>query len=129
MLSNRGSAKLSFVITFLVIFLVFGIYCFFLFEETWPKTSMKKSSSAPETTINYESELTNATRNYVSDYYKDMSSGERLIIKLSTLREHNYISLSGCSGYSVVKKEATIEIQSFVKCNNYTSPNYNVDYE
>ncbi len=132
MLSNRGSAKLSFVVTFLLIFLVCGIYCFFMFEETWPLKSKKSSNTktdSSKTTINYETELANATRNYVNDYYKDINMGERLIIKLSTLRERSYITLNDCRGYSVVKKGSTLEVQPFVKCSNYTSSNYNVDYE
>ena len=123
MLSNRGSARLSFIITFLLLFLVCGIYCIFMIGgKILPSFSQFKTSKSEKNS--YESEMTKATRNYVNDYYQDLDSGEELIIKLSTLREYKYVTLNDCQGYSVVTKENGINIDSYVKCSNYKSANY-----
>ena len=120
MLSSKGSAKFSFVITFLIIFLVCGVYCFLELDKKTPKKS---------STVSYETKLRNATENYVNDYYKDLNAGERLIIRLSTLKNLNYIELDNCSGYSIVDKDSKLQIDSYLKCSDYESDDYNKEYE
>ena len=124
MLSSKGAARLSFVATFIVLFLVFGIYCIFVASDSFLNFSLKKSSET-----NYEKELSSATNNYVNDYYSDIKSGETLIVKLSTLREHNYASLDDCKGYSIVNKELTLIVDSYINCGSYKSNNYEEKYE
>jgi len=99
-----------------------------MLNDNFDKISSKSEEKISQDN-NYELVLNNATRNYVNNYYKDLKSGEKLIIKLSTLREYDYINLNNCSGYSIVKKEESLIIEPFIKCSDYVSSNYNEDFE
>lgn len=130
MLSNKGSVKLSFLITFLIIFLICGIYCFIAVQNgTLSRLISSNLGTKQVEETNYEVELKEATRRYVNYYYDDLKDGERLIIKLSTLRKYDYITMNDCNGYSFVNKNGGLNIDSYVNCRNYQSDNYEEEYE
>ncbi len=126
MLSSKGTAKASFLVTFLIIFLICGVYCFFMMKDYF--TFSSKNSEERKESNNYEVTLNNVTKKYINAYYSDLKEDEQLIIKLSTLKKYGYIDLN-CTGYSIVKKDVKLKIESYVKCDDYVTPNYNSEYE
>ena len=123
MLSNKGSTRLGFLLFFLfVIFLIIIILFFALKGKNIFNVNKKDYSS-------YAENLKSATTKYVNKYYSDLKSGETLIVKSSTLKEYKYLETSECIGYSFVTKDSKIEIETFIKCPNYISNNYDSSYE
>ena len=66
MLSNRGNARLSFILLFFVVF--FGCIIYFTVStgSSWFKSKFKSSN------YDYESELKKATEKYITKYYTDL---------------------------------------------------------
>jgi len=125
MLSNKGSAKSSFIFTFLFIFIICGLYCFFILYSGKSNYLGNKGNYIN----NYEEEFKIATQKYVNDYYADLGNGEKLLVKLSTLENFNYINIPDCEGYSIIIKEQNLNINSYLKCSNYLTDGYSSEYE
>ncbi len=82
--------------------------------------------------IGKTNDMTLAADEYISDYNIDLSYGI-IRISLSTLVANDYISSvkdsidnSTCNGYSeaYINQDGIKQINSYLKCENYTSPNY-----
>ena len=120
MLSNKGAGVAGLIIFFfiVVIFLFFGFIVL-----NWKNSPFTNLSNT------YESELINATGEYVNDYYNDLKDGESLIIKLDTLKKLKYVNLKSCYGYSIVNKGKKIMIEPYLRCDDYKSKGYDINNE
>ena len=124
LLNNKGSATYGFLGAFLVIFLICFIYIYLNFSQHF------KNSNTSNSQTNYEQVLKDATKKYVDEYYSDLALDNRIIVKIATLRNYNYIGLNNCKGYSIVENiSGTKTIEPYVKCDDYVSPNYQEMYE
>ncbi len=125
MLSSNGSVRSSFILLFLAVVVI----CIIYFVGMSKGNLLTRVFGSSSDNNNYEKELSDATANYINYYYNDLKSGDRLIIKLTTLREYGYAKMTDCSGYSIVEVKGENVITPYVKCSNYKSRNYAVDYE
>lgn len=127
-LNSRGSTSYGFLSGFLVIFFICFIYAYLSLSDG--VKNYKDNNINNSNGINYEETLKSATEKYISKYYSDLKPNNRIIVKLTTLRNYNYITLDNCKGYSIVQKlNGKNKIDSFVKCDDYTSDNYQEMYE
>lgn len=124
LLNNKGSTTYGFLGAFLVLFLVCFIYIYLSLNGNVNNSNTSNSQT------NYEQVLKDATKKYIDEYYSDLALDNRIIVKITTLRNYNYIDLNNCKGYSIVENiSGTKIIESYVKCDDYVSPNYQEMYE
>ena len=124
LLNSKGSATYSFLGAFLVIFLICFIYIYLNFSQHADNSNSSNSQT------NYEQVLKDATKKYDDAYYSDLALDNWIIVKITTLRNYNYIDLNNCKGYSIVENiSGTKIIESYVKCDDYVSLNYQERYE
>lgn len=121
LLNSRGSTTYGFLGAFLVIFFICFLYVYLNLNAEFKNSNNQ---------VNYEQELKEATKKYIDDYYSDLALDNRIVVKITTLRNYNYIDLNKCKGYSIVENiNGTKIIESYVKCKDYVSPNYQERYE
>ena len=115
--------ELAFVLLFVFCLLIamVGLSEFGLTESSYDETSYRT----------LENRLTSAALDYYEDKYN--TSGDVVIIKLSTLKNNGYISkfedANGveCNGYTkIVNSEVGV---SYIRCFGYKTGGYDSDYE
>ena len=79
-----------------------------------------------------ENKLVEASKKYISEKYNNVLNEDILIIRISNLKENNYINNikdeegNSCSGYVEVYKNSSSKIlyKSYIKCINYKTEGY-----
>lgn len=123
LLNNKGSASYGFIGAFLVIFFICFVYAYLSIYGA-------KTNDYQDNNTDYEKVLKEATEKYINKYYSDLALDSRIIIKMSTLRSYNYLTLNECTGYSIVQNINGYNlIEPFVKCKDYVSDKYQAIYE
>ncbi len=127
MLLNNKGMTVGYFIFFIVLFFLLFWYCYIMLYNNFKDIS--DENIVPQEN-NYEELLKSATEMYIRDYYSDLQNGENLIIKITTLKNQNYLINYDCVGYSIINKNNnSIVIEPYVKCQNYISKNYDNSYE
>ncbi len=99
-----------------VIFTVLTIFAFRWKDKTYPY-------------IQLEDSLVNATKKYYEQKYSYPMKGESTYIDYTELKDNNMIeSLNKdddeCTGYVKVTMNNVVEYKAYIKCNNYTTKDY-----
>lgn len=136
-LNNRGwglGVFLGFLAMFIFCIMVAGINSYRLglslennniyFDETVENNNESNKKSL-------ESRIISASMNYKRNNYSNMSNGQTVIVKISKLKDNNYISSSdGCSGYVEIKNNNGDENYNvYLKCDNYITEGYNSEFD
>ena len=103
----------------LIIIILFGTLTFFALR--W------KNHVYPYTEL--EEKLITTTKKYYESKYQYPAAGESKYISLDELKENNLIESlkkddDECNGFVKVTKNNVIEYKSYIKCNNYTTKDY-----
>ena len=103
----------------LIIIVLFGTLTFFALR--W------KNQVYPYTEL--EEQLITTTKKYYESKYQYPAAGESKYISLDELKENNLIESlkkddDECNGFVKVTMNNVIEYKSYIKCNNYTTKDY-----
>ncbi len=76
-----------------------------------------------------ENKLVSNTKSYFESKYSYPNQGEKKIITFNELKENNIIDEikyndDNCDGYTLVTYDKVIDFKGFIKCNNYTTKDY-----
>lgn len=76
-----------------------------------------------------EVKIVDATKSYYEKEHSYPTDGESVYVSLSDLKNDNIISEltyneDTCDGFVIVKNEKVITYTGYIKCNNYTSKDY-----
>ena len=114
--------------------LLSGILLIFLVIAIYYVSSIYKDIGEEVTNKYYyqlEDKLKNQVNVYLSDYYGENLTNNKIIVTRSTLRKYNLdISLidntgKSCSGYATAYKTVGVtNINAYIKCNNYKTVGY-----
>ena len=79
--------------------------------------------------LELEDKLVSTTKKYYESKYSYPSKGESTYIVLDELKQNNLIEElkkddEVCDGYIKVSMNNTIEYKAYIKCNNYTTTDY-----
>jgi len=76
-----------------------------------------------------EDEIVEKTKSYYESNHSYPNKGEEVIITFDELKEHNVleelkVNDDSCTGYVIVKNTGVIDYKGYIKCENYTSKDY-----
>ena len=103
----------------LLLFLIFSFLTFFALK--W------KAKTTPY--FKLEEELVSKTKSYYEMNHSYPAEGNYVIIPYQELKENNMIGElktndDECDGYVRVEKNGVIEYKAYIKCNHYTTKDY-----
>lgn len=77
----------------------------------------------------FEDELVSKTKSYFESAHQYPNKGDKVVIKFDELKENSVVNTFSvnddeCDGYVVVKNKGVIEYKAYIKCNNYTTKDF-----